>query len=255
MDNTSVGKQQYIPRASQAEKAARTSRLSVFKQSPLPEAELLDNLLLFERPQHIARLLALAEVYSHILDIHGIVCEFGVRWGRNLTLFTALRAVYEPFNFYRKIVGFDTFAGYPTVSPQDGTAEIVRPGAFDVVPGYESFLESLLAIQESESPLSHIRRFELRKGDAPDEVKSYLVEHPETMIALAYFDLDLYQPTRACLEAILPFLSRGSVLAFDELIHPEFPGETVAFREILGDRRYCLRRTRLHPSPSFVVIE
>ena len=37
-----------------------------------------------------------------------MVIEFGVRWGANLGLFQSLRGMYEPFNYNRKIVGFET---------------------------------------------------------------------------------------------------------------------------------------------------
>lgn len=33
--------------------------------------------------------------------------EFGVRWGQNLALFESFRGIYEPYNYNRKIVGFD----------------------------------------------------------------------------------------------------------------------------------------------------
>jgi hypothetical protein len=244
-----------IPRASDDEKRTRQSMLHLFKTTPIPEVELLDNLGLFVRRQHTAGLLALTEIYRMILDVQGIVCEFGVRWGRNLALFSSLRGIFEPYNFYRRIVGFDTFSGYPSVGKEDGAAKLMKPGAFDVVPNYKNYLEELMTLHEKESPLAHIRRFELREGDASTEVQKYLEQRPETMIALAYFDLDLYEPTHRCLEAIMPYISIGGIVAFDELCHPEFPGETLAFREVLAKKNLRLRRTLVHPSPTYVVIE
>jgi hypothetical protein len=75
------------------------------------------------------------------------------------------------------------------------------------------------------------------------------------VIALAYFDFDLYKPTRDCLEAIQPYLTKGSVLAFDELNTPEFPGETIAVREVFGLSRYAIRRDPNNPLTSYLVIE
>ena len=80
-------------------------------------------------------------------------------------------------------------------------------------------------------------------------------KHPETIIALAYFDFDLYTPTRDCLKAILPHLTKGSVLAFDELNMPEFPGETLAVKEVLGLSRYAIRRDPSNPLASWMVVE
>ena len=59
----------------------------------------------------------------------------------------------------------------------------------------------------------------------PLPLPQYLRDNPQTIISLAYFDFDLYKPTRDCLEAILPYLTKGSILAFDELNAAEFPGK------------------------------
>lgn len=82
----------------------------------------------------------------------------------------------------------------------------------------------------------------------------YLSRHPEMVVALAYFDLDLYAPTRASLEAILPHVPRGGILVFDELNSREFPGETRAVREVLDLRDCTLRRFALEPSPTYIVL-
>ena len=83
----------------------------------------------------------------------------------------------------------------------------------------------------------------------------FLADHPETIIALAYFDFDLYKPTKLCLEGIMPYVTKGTVIAFDELNCPEFPGETLAFREVLGLSRYAIRRDPSNPLTSYIVIE
>jgi hypothetical protein len=93
------------------------------------------------------------------------------------------------------------------------------------------------------------------KGDATLSLPAYLKDHPETIIALAYFDFDIYAPTKSCLEAILPHLTKGSVLAFDELNCPEFPGETLALKEVLGLSKYAIRRDPNSPLTSYLVIE
>jgi hypothetical protein len=93
------------------------------------------------------------------------------------------------------------------------------------------------------------------QGDATITLPAYLKAHPETLVALAYFDFDLYAPTKACLEAILPHLTKGSVLAFDELNCREFPGETIAVREVLGLAKYAIRRDPSNSLVSYLVIE
>jgi hypothetical protein len=93
------------------------------------------------------------------------------------------------------------------------------------------------------------------KGDASQTISAYLNAHPETIIAMAYFDLDIYAPTKACLEAIRPHLTRNTVLAFDELNCPEFPGETRALAEVFGLGNFAIRRTPLAPWLSYMTCE
>jgi len=87
---------------------------------------------------------------------------------------------------------------------------------------------------EEEAPMSHMKKYKVIKGDAPEELERFLTEYPETIVALAYFDFDIYEPTRRCLELIRRHLVKGSVIGFDELHLHEFPGETLALQEVLG---------------------
>ena len=238
-----------------AELSNRAELLELLKHSPIPEDERMAHLGLFINRQVWARYLYMNELYRMILPVHGVVMEFGVRWGTNLALFANLRGMYEPFNHNRKIVGFDTFEGFPSIHEKDGNAKVALPGAYSVTEGYEDFLERVLLSHEAESPISHIKKFELVKGDAGEEIVRYLDRNPETIVALAYFDLDIYEPTKLCLEAIKDRLTRGSVIGFDELNYPTWPGETLAVKEVLGLDRYSLRRTPYNPEPCYVVVE
>jgi hypothetical protein len=82
--------------------------------------------------------------------------------------------------------------------------------------------------------LGHILRTLLVQGDVRETLPRYLTDNPHTVIALAYFDLDLYEPTRDAIDAVRPYLTKGRVLAFDELAHAKWPGETAALRGTFG---------------------
>jgi len=240
--------------SSKEEDESRSRFYELFRQSPIPENEVLANLGLFIKRQDLSRILFMNELYQKIIGVHGIVMEFGVRWGQNLALFESFRGAYEPFNHNRKIVGFDTWEGFPSVDQRDGESDAIRVGGLAVTSQYEEFLSEVLKHHEQESPISHIRKFELIKGDATVEIEKYLKENPETIIALAYFDLDIYQPTRKCLEAIKGHITKGTVLGFDELNIHTYPGETLALKEVLGLDRYSIRRSPLSAASSYVVI-
>jgi Macrocin-O-methyltransferase (TylF) len=242
-------------RASPGELTCREHFLDLFKHSPLPPPEALANLGLFLNRQTLSRILFMHELYQQALPVHGVVMEFGTRWGQNATLFGNFRGIYEPYNYTRKVVAFDTFQGFPTVDAKDGADPIVKDGAYAVTDRYEEYLRSILAYHESESPLAHIQKYELVKGDCGVTLKQYLDEHPETIVALAYFDVDLYEPTVKCLELLRKHLTRGSVIGFDELNFEAFPGETVAVREAIGLDKYSIKRSQLSPTASYLVID
>jgi hypothetical protein len=237
------------------EEAILGELLALHDASPIPDAERLDNAALYIRRRALTRILQLHDLYRRIVPVHGIVIELGVRWGLTLSLMQSFRGMYEPYNHTRRIVGFDTFEGFPSVHEADGDDSVVRVGGYGVTDGYEEHLEAVLAAHEALSPLGHLRRFELVKGDVTETLPRYLEAHPETIIALAYFDLDLYEPTRAALQAIKPYLTRGSVLGFDELCVPNLPGETRAVREVLGLDRVRIERDARDSTPSFVVVD
>lgn len=194
-------------------------------------------------------------LYRQIVDVPGIIVEFGMRWGQNTALFAALRGIYDPFNRHRKILGFDTFKGFPAISEKDGSSVLMEKGKLAVSAHYKDYLSGLLELHEKSNPLSHIKKFELIEGDATVKIDEYLEEHPETIIALAYFDFDMYEPTKKCLEAIRPRLTKGSVLGFDELNDPDSPGETVALMETLGLNNIRLKRHRTTSRVSYCVME
>ena len=249
------GQDRDVSKTSLYEKKNRLEIIELFRDCPIPSDELLDNLGLFQTRQNLSRILFFEELYRQIININGIIIEFGVRWGQNLAVLQNLRGALEPFNHTRKIVGFDTFSGFPSVNEKDGRSKLAKIGKYSVSKDYAVFLEKLLQCHENESPISHLKKFELVVGDASKTFPSYLANHPETIVALAYFDFDIYEPTKACLEAILPHMGKGSILAFDELNFAEFPGESLAFQEVLGVRNHRIVRSPLVPLPSYVVFE
>ncbi len=242
-------------RGSEKQIEARQQLLELFKNCPIPTDQMVTNLPLFMRSSVVAKFLYINELYQKIIKTPGVVMEFGVWWGQNIALFENLRAVYEPYNYTRRVIGFDTFAGYASISEKDGTSDLVSDGAYSVTGDYLDYLHRLLDYHQGENTMAHLKKYELVKGDATETITQYLQQHPETIIALAYFDMQLYEPTKKCLEAIRPHLTRGSVLALDELNCVEFPGETVALKEVFGLDRYKIVRSDFLPDRSYIIVD
>ena len=203
--------------------------------------------------QTLSRLLYLDKLYQQVLEVPGVLCEFGVQWGATTAQLINLRGMYEPYNHSRKIVGFDTFSGFVEINSEDSVQAEV--GDYAVFEEYLSVLEEILDIQESFSPLSHIKKYELVKGDASETIHQWLGDNPHAIIAMAFFDMDVYKPTRDVLEAILPRLTKGSVLVFDELNCPHFPGETAALNEVIGLGKLELKRFPHQPYCSWGIYQ
>lgn len=252
MEKTELGIKTYD---SAQEKLTKQQFVEHLKKCPVPDAQLLSNLGLFLNSKNLSRILFMNHLYKKIIDVQGIIIEFGTRWGQNLALFSALRGIYESFNRHRKIVGFDTFVGFPDISKKDGASDLMQAGNLSVTENYVEYLTKILECQEQDNPLSHIKKFELRPGDAVVEIERYLKEYPETIIALAYFDFDIYEPTSKCLDAIKPHLVKGSVLGFDELNDHDSPGETIALKEVFGLNNISLKRYRYASRVSYFIVE
>lgn len=205
-----------------------------------------------QRTEALSRLLHLDRIYQLILDVPGVICEFGVHWGASFTTLLNLRSIYEPFNVSRTVVGFDTFEGFVGASESDPGW---REGDFPSFTGYDELLSEIAGIHESLAPRNDVRKFELVKGDVRETLDPWLDANPHAVIALAILDLDLHEPTQHVLQRILPRCTRGSVLVFDELSCPDFPGETRAVMEELGLGSLRLRRSRFTTYPAWAVIE
>lgn len=228
-----------------------------FRDCPIPDDVILQNLGLFLSSKNLSRILFVDHIYRQIIDTQGIVIEFGTRWGQNLSVFSALRGIYEPFNRHRKIVGFDTFEGFPSINAEHDNKEslIIGEGRLSCGDEYPEYLEKVMEFQEKDNPMSHIKKYEICAGDACNEIVKYLKSNPETIISLAYFDFDIYEPTKKCLEAIKPHLIKGSLLGFDELNDPDSPGETVALNEVIGLNNIRLKRYRYASRVSYYIVE
>lgn len=227
----------------------RDKLIELWNTPPYSQKELIWEPYLYMNRLVLTRLLCIEELYKLQIQNHGVIMQFGVYHGRDLALLINLRGIYEPFNYTKKIIGFDTFGGLPEFHKNDG--KIGAKGDFSVPTQYEEYLEEVLQYHENECPLSHIRKFELIKGDVRESLPRYLEYHPETIISLLYLDMDIYEPTKFVLETIEPYLVKGSIIVFDELNFKAYPGETIAFRES-GFSKYRLHTFPIDPTISWL---
>jgi hypothetical protein len=205
----------------------------------------------------MARILFMHDLYLKILNVPGSIIELGTHWGHNVALFSTFRTIYEPQNIGRKVIGFDTFDGLTEAKSQDGEllADAVSAHSCTVSENYEVLLDRILDCHDKLGARSHIKNHEIIKGGVTKTFHAYLERNPETLIALIYFDLGLYEPTRICLELIKDRLAKGSIIGLDHLAMHDVPGDSLAVTEVLGYRSYRFFRDPRVPYQSYLVIE
>lgn len=234
---------------------SREELISLLKSSPLtPANDWLTNLYLYQPATILAKILYGNELYQRVMHLPGDIFEFGVWWGANISLFANLRTVYEPYNRVRRVVGFDTFTGYPDAAAQDRQSEHMAAGLYGVGSDYRQHLQAVLDAHERESPSPQVRKYELVEGRIEETLPQYLADNPQCFVALAYVDLQTYEGTKAALEGIKPRLMPGSVLAMDELTVRDYQGEAIAFREVFGQSGYTIERSRFLPDRTLITI-
>lgn len=242
-------------RSSSNQVSNREKLVELFSFSEIPHDELLTNLGLFMRSGCLAKMLYLNELYQFIVDVPGVICEFGTWWGQSLATFENLRAIYEPYNYNRKILGFDTFSGYSSITNKDVKTDTIKSGGYAVRKDWETQLAKILAVHEAENVMGHIKRSTLVKGDVCKSVSKYFAESPEQYVALAYLDVALYEPTIAILNELKKRIIPGSVIALDEMFNSDYPGETIAFFEIFNDLKFKMKKSKYIPDRTIVIIE
>jgi hypothetical protein len=226
-----------------------------YANSTLSNVERLMNFAKYVPRQDIAKFVAKYEMFKRVLNVPGAVVECGVAFGGGLMTFAQLSAVLEPVNYQRRIIGFDTFEGFPSLSAKDreGTSPQAKVGGMSA-PIYQELLDCI-ELYDRNRFLSHIQKVELVKGDVTVTIPQYLQKNPHLIISLLYLDLDLYEPTKVAVQYFLPRMPKGSLIAFDELNHPDWPGETLAVVEELGIGNLHLERFAFDTTRSFAILE
>jgi hypothetical protein len=224
-----------------------------FESSSISLLDKLETFPRFSSKRSLARFIAKEKLFERILHINGIIVECGVFNGAGLFTWAQLSNIYEPINYNRKIVGFDTFEGFPNVNAADNTG-VLTSIAGDLKGSALEEIELSLEKYNNERHLSHIKNVELVKGDFNTTAEKYIERHQHTIISLLYLDFDLYEPTKKALDLFLPRMPKGAIVAFDELNCESFPGETLALLETIGIDKYEIKRFPFEPWISYIVL-
>lgn len=213
------------------------------------------NFPLYVPRQNLATFLCKYEIFKRVLNVHGSIVECGVLFGGGTMAFAQFSAIFEPTNHQRRIIAFDTFAGHHVLTREDrnsASAEAKKGGL--AVDSYEEITRAA-KLHDMNRFVGHIPKIELVRGDATKTIPKYVRENPHLLISLLYLDFDVYAPTKAALQHLLPRMPKGAVIAFDELNLKDWPGETQALFEQIALRTLRLQRFSFGSTISFAEIE
>jgi hypothetical protein len=225
------------------------------ENSPFSNLERLQNFSLYTPRQDLTNFLVRYEIFRRVLEIQGSIIECGVLRGGGLMAWAQFSAILEPTNHQRRIVGFDTFSGFPKLSKGDRSSESdqARPGGL-AVDSYEH-LQHCVELFDMNRFVGHVPKVEMVRGDVAKTITQYLKENPQLIVSLLYLDFDIYEPTLAALKHFLPRMPKGAVIAFDELNSKDWRGESIAVLESLKLREYRIERCSFGSVISFAQIE
>jgi len=226
-----------------------------FEQGPDSTLDKIENFAKYVPRQTLAKFLARYEIFSKILHVNGSIVECGVLRGGGLFTFAKLSAIFEPVNHTRKIIGFDTFEGFPAIHEHDKQAESshlavggLRADSYDdIIKGIELY--------DMNRPVGHISKIELVKGDMTQTMPTYLEQNPHLVVSLLYLDVDLYEPTKVAIQLLRERIPKGGIIAFDELNAKMFTGETLAVHHSMGLNTLRIQRFPFDSFVSYAVME
>jgi hypothetical protein len=237
----------------------RAALEAYFVESPGSVVEKLENFSKYVPRQNLARFLARYEIFRLIENVQGSIVECGVLFGGGLMAFAQLSSILEPYNFQRRIIGFDTFDGFPSVTAQDlqGSKDRksahLKKGGFSAPGAYADLLQAVEVFDKNRF-LNHLPKVQVVKGEFERTSGEFLEDHPHLVISCLYLDFDIYEPTSIALQRMFPRIPRGGVVVFDELNEESFPGETTAVIEAVGLQSLRIRRFPFEPRISYAVV-
>jgi hypothetical protein len=193
-----------------------------------------ENFSKFSTRTSLMRFIIKYEIFKKILNVHGNIFEFGVNFGGGLFTLAKLSEILEPYNHQRKIIGFDSFSGFPSVSDKDNRENNLCHRGSLYVDSYDD-LQKCIELYNINRPLNHIPKIELVKGDICETLPKYIEDNPHTMASLIILDTDLYDPTKVILQNLLKRIVKGGIILFDQLNIKAWAGESIGVIEEFGN--------------------
>ena len=228
-----------------------------FQSPPMNISELLNKIDVWDAenvfhltsdPSRLKKVLAHYELYKKIEYVEGVFLEFGVFKGASFLRFITFSEIF-PTNHNRKFYGFDSFKKFPRddIKLQSDNEFINR---FEEGTGDPISVE-LLNELISKKNYNHRDNIMLVKGNVFESLPNFLNENPNLQIAAIHLDMDVYEPTKFCLDKLYPMLSPNGIIICDD--YNQVEGATNAFNEFSDEHNKEIEKTDFSKTPYFII--
>ncbi len=175
----------------------------------------MKNSSIFIKPEDI-RKYSVSKALNNSKNKNDLFLEFGVFEGESINTFSKILKTKN-----LKIFGFDSFEGLE----EDWNMNEYNPiGTFSLNKKKPKVKDNVKLVQ----------------GKVQDTLEEFLKTNKGKKIIFSHLDMDTFTPTKFTLEKIKPFLTKGSILLFDQFYgYPNWQHhEYKAFKEVFNDEEY-----------------
>jgi hypothetical protein len=205
-----------------------------------------NNFYLSADANRMAKVLTHYELFKLTLNIPGEIVECGVFKGASFVRFANLRQLFGNPSA-KKMIGFDAFGTFPDTAY---TLDNKPKQKFVDDSGEEG-----IGVDQLMSVLKHKRmdaNVTLVKGNVIETIPQYLKENPHLRISFLNIDVDVYEPTKACLELLFDRVVKGGVVLLDDYVSI-FPGANKAVEDFFTEKNYTIKRMPFAVTPCYIV--
>lgn len=213
--------------------------------------DLYNDFSLWGETDRFSKMLARYELFKRIVDMPGDIVEGGVLKGAGVLYWAKLIQIFNPMS-RRKVIGFDTFEGYPEDASMVHDQKTAKAFSKEQIAEKEMVSDKKIMAAAEAQGLAD--RLELVRGNASQTIPAYVEAHPGFRISLLNLDFVLYDPTLAAMQYLYPRVIDGGVVVLDEYAVAD-KGESDAVDEVLAGAAIEMKNFSWAKSPTAYFIK
>lgn len=191
--------------------------VSLVKKNKFSNFDILTNYGLFSGDRNLFKTLKIFELIYQIKNVKGDIIELGIHRGNTSLLIKKILNIYK---IKKKLFLLDHFKGLIHYTKKDPKASKKFENKFK---SPKKLIEDFLKFFDFKN-VSFIDQDATKLNGKSFENKKF---------CLAYFDMDLYEPTLNALKAIDKSIVKGGIIVFDEGNKKIWAGEKKAIKDFL----------------------